>query len=273
MPALPLKDLTSIFAKAGQARETRSLEVIESGIAALDQLLPLGGIARGKLTEISGRRSCGKRSLAAAFCARVLQNGRHAAWIDARTSSENQVAGSNRSAGSAFYPLPMLEQGAPLERLLVVRAAGLQPPNKRKPRLYCDAALAAQMTASSTHSSSRNSPSNSLYGALRATDILLQNGGATALTVIDLPAFFDRQLVKRLARLHHGAENSGTALIFISEHTRRYSGSSLGTFISLHLEMQRLSTMRARITITKSKHGNMAHATELTLSTPCAFSE
>jgi len=92
-------------------------EVLPSGIAPLDAILPHGGIPRARLSEISGRRSSGKRTLATALCSHAISCGEQVAWIDAHKHG--------RSGG--FYPLPALEFGAPLEQLLLVRVSADDP--------------------------------------------------------------------------------------------------------------------------------------------------
>lgn len=85
----------------------RELNVMPSGVDVLDQLLaPLYGFPTGHLCQISGRRSCGKRSLLLAVCSQALQRGKRVVWID----------GAGR-----FYPLPLLESGQHLAELIVVR--------------------------------------------------------------------------------------------------------------------------------------------------------
>jgi len=81
-------------------------EHLPSGVGVLDRLLPGGGIPIGALSELTGRRSCGKRALATACCAGVIARGRRAAWVD--------------GCGS-YYPLSALERLPLLEQLIVVR--------------------------------------------------------------------------------------------------------------------------------------------------------
>lgn len=88
------------------ASAVAGLAVVPTGLAALDRLLPHGGLPLGRLIEVEGGRSSGKRALVTAICDRLLQRRRRVAWID----------GSGR-----FYPLPALEHHAGLDRLLVVR--------------------------------------------------------------------------------------------------------------------------------------------------------
>ncbi|MFH1131834.1 MAG: hypothetical protein V1754_10895 [Pseudomonadota bacterium] len=83
-----------------------AINTLPCGIQALDQLLPHGGFPIGRLTELSGSRSCGKLTIATALCVNTLQRNQLPVWIDGTRS---------------FYPLPALEHNAPLEHLLVIR--------------------------------------------------------------------------------------------------------------------------------------------------------
>ena len=49
----------------------------------LDTALAIGGLARGRITEIFGATSCGKAALALQIVAHVQRGGGGAAWIDA----------------------------------------------------------------------------------------------------------------------------------------------------------------------------------------------
>jgi hypothetical protein len=65
-----------------------------------------GGIPRGRISEIVGRRSCGKTSLAAAFISNATRRGEVAAVID---------------MANAFDPATMAEAGVELSRVLWVQ--------------------------------------------------------------------------------------------------------------------------------------------------------
>ena len=215
-------------------------QVVPSGVTVLDALLPRGGLSRGRLSEISGARSSGKRAIATAFCAAAIEAGDNAIWIDARGSSEL----------GRFTPLSALEYGLPLQGLLAVQL--------RRETSDENGSLAK--------------------AAYRAADLILGVGPAAALVVIELPILSERsgtRQVGKLVRLQRAAESSGTALLFISE--RRGGGDSLGMSIALHLSVRRgvegrrgvldpWSTLR--VTIEKSKLGKMAQAAEITLNEP-----
>ncbi|MCC6749239.1 MAG: hypothetical protein IT371_16370 [Deltaproteobacteria bacterium] len=93
-------------ARVRRASQEESPSGLKSELEALDRLLPGQGLPRGRLSELSGPWSSGKRSLAAAWCGAALGRGELAIWVDAL---------------GGFYPLPALEGGAPFEALVVVR--------------------------------------------------------------------------------------------------------------------------------------------------------
>mgnify|MGYP001571529509 CR=1 FL=1 len=223
----------SAEAQGLRAAHGEPLEVLSSGINAFDSLLPGGGLPRGRLSELSGARSSGKRALATAFCATALAAGRNVIWIDAR------------GALGRFTPICALEAGLPLDRLLVLR-----------PRPKVD-------------------PRDSLTkAAYRAADLVLGCGPAVALLVIELPCFGElrgSRQASKLSRLSRAAEASATALLFISEKSA--SRGSLGTFVALHIGVQRSPEAGSRagalqLTVVKSKLGNMAHRAEVALDEP-----
>ncbi|HLU66016.1 MAG TPA: hypothetical protein VKZ63_07060 [Kofleriaceae bacterium] len=184
-------------------------EPIAVGSGALDALLG-GGIPRGQVVELSGAASSGKATLALAVCMRALERGQAAAWID---------------PAGAFWPVSALEQGASLDRLLVVRVP--------------DAGA-----------------------ALRAAHILLASAGAVAALVVDWPpgaAVRDRQLVA-LQRL---AERSASALLFLTE--RPATAPSLGAQVALRLHLSRCGAgagARIRIDVLRNKQGASQRAIE-----------
>lgn len=222
-------------------------EVLATGIHALDQVLPDGGLPRARLSEITGGRSSGKRAVATALCARALGEGRSVVWID---------------GSGGYYPLLPLELGLPLERLIVVRthAATREDASTRAGRRE-------RGTACFPGGGVRGCPP-----ALKAADILMSAGKAVDLLVIDLPPR-SRSLSSRLfARLQLGAETSGAAVVFVTEQSpagrRPARSESLGTFICLQLRFKRLESSRVGVLIAKSKLGKMAHHTVVTLDEP-----
>jgi hypothetical protein len=64
---------------------------LPTGIAALDAVLN-GGLPRGRITELSGRRSAGRTGLACAVAARATRAGETIAWIDPEDALEPEAA-------------------------------------------------------------------------------------------------------------------------------------------------------------------------------------
>jgi recombination protein RecA len=62
------------------------VEVISSGIDALDNILGVGGLPRGRIIEVYGPESSGKTTVALQAIAEVQKQGRRAAFIDAEHS-------------------------------------------------------------------------------------------------------------------------------------------------------------------------------------------
>ncbi|MCB9555411.1 MAG: hypothetical protein H6707_04855 [Deltaproteobacteria bacterium] len=265
-----------------------TLEVLQSGIDALDQLLPCGGFVGGQLAEITGNSSCGKRTLATALCANVLAAGKRAAWVDGT---------------GQFYPLLQLEFGVPLARLLVIRAAVERPSERdRRETHHSETHHSETHHSDSNHSDSnhngsvdrdhsvdrrvnvqpanirrfvdRHQPSGPLcLPVLKAVDILLQNNGAVSLIIVDLPPQ-TKVPPRLLARLKLSAEQSGVAIVFLTEQIGRsfHGSSSLGTFISLQLRIKRQSGTQLGIVVAKSKNGKMAHQAVVTIDEPHSVS-
>ena len=67
----------------GKHSSTKNISVIPTGAISLDLALGIGGIPRGRVTEIFGPESSGKSTLATHLVANVQKNGGLAAYIDA----------------------------------------------------------------------------------------------------------------------------------------------------------------------------------------------
>ena len=66
-----------------QARRNQPIHAIPTGSFGLDRGTGIGGIPRGRVTELSGPPSSGKRTLAAHIVAHAQANGGYVAYIDA----------------------------------------------------------------------------------------------------------------------------------------------------------------------------------------------
>lgn len=95
---------------------------VSSGVAALDTVLPGGGIPRGRLTTISGVPGSGRRSLVIRILTMVQASGRTVAWLD--------MAGT-------FAPELAAASGLDLHRLVLLR-----PPESRTAAIITATVLA-----------------------------------------------------------------------------------------------------------------------------------
>ncbi len=83
---------------------------LSTGLTALDRLLD-GGLPRGRLVELVGRRSSGRFAVVLATLAAATRRGESAALVD---------------LGSGLEPAAMVDAGAAIERLLWVRPERLR---------------------------------------------------------------------------------------------------------------------------------------------------
>ena len=74
--------------RLGDKGATLSVEVIPSGSIALDLALGVGGIPRGRITEVYGPESSGKTTLCYHVAANAQRNGGIVAFIDAECGCE-----------------------------------------------------------------------------------------------------------------------------------------------------------------------------------------
>jgi recombination protein RecA len=78
--------------RLGEASARMSVEVIPTGSIALDLALGVGGIPRGRVTEIFGPESSGKTTLVQHIIAEAQRNGGIAALIDAEHALDPEYA-------------------------------------------------------------------------------------------------------------------------------------------------------------------------------------
>jgi hypothetical protein len=134
-------------------------ETAPTGIPQIDALLN-GGLPVGAISELTGPESSGRTSLALSFLTEITREPRVCAWVDASDAFDAESAAAS---------------GLSLRQLLWVR---------------CQSRNAAPRSNNSTRTTSFRSnplaPSlQTLDQALRATDLILQAGGFSAL-VLDL---------------------------------------------------------------------------------------
>ena len=168
------------------------------GIGPLDALL--GGIARGRISEVVGAVSSGKTTVAAAFASAASRRGEVVGWVD--------VPG-------AFDPRSLEAAGADLARILWVSFAK---------RTNTKTADAARRTFINKERERRNE--------LKAAELILEAGGF-GLVIIDFGAMRFPLSQSASLRLARAAERSGTAVLALA--TNRVCG----TFAALTLAMSK----------------------------------
>jgi recombination protein RecA len=129
-------------------------ELATTGITEIDDLLN-GGLPTGAISELTGPTSSGRTSIAIAFLAQRTQDS-VCAWIDAKDNFDPESAAAN---------------GVSLNRLLWVRCR-----NVSSAKTFDSLRNAASI---------KSQPWTRLDQALRASDMLLQAGGFSAI-VLDL---------------------------------------------------------------------------------------
>jgi hypothetical protein len=161
---------------------------LSTGIATLDDALS-GGLPLGKIVEVSGSPGSGRSTLALSIGLRCLARGQAIAWIESRPS---------------FWPLPAIEAGVPLDRLLVLRVS----PDER----------------------------------LHATHLLLSSPGAVKMAIVDLSGSprkgrggVDEMTPLQLAKLHRLTERSSTLLLLLTD--RLPDAASAGPLIDIRLHL------------------------------------
>ncbi len=94
---LALKQIEKDFGKGaimklGEAKAQMNIDVIPTGALSLDVALGVGGIPRGRITEIFGPESSGKTTLTLHIIAEAQKAGGYAAFIDAEHALDPEYA-------------------------------------------------------------------------------------------------------------------------------------------------------------------------------------
>src|SRR5689334_7079394 len=87
--------------------------VLPTGLAELDRVLD-GGLPRGKVVELAGRRSTGRTGLACTIAARATRHGEIVGWIDpADALDPDTVLASGIAPTRVLWVRPRSEHDAP----------------------------------------------------------------------------------------------------------------------------------------------------------------
>jgi hypothetical protein len=197
---------------------TRKDRRLGASLAPVNVLLE-GGIPRGRISEIIGRRGCGKTSLAATFISSATRRGEVAAVIDMANS---------------FDPATMAEGGVELSRVLWV-----YPGEKIKGLLDIEGLLEVSPGPISGQGErpDRKTSAMRLHGVdqharnfLRAAELVLEAGGF-GLLVMDFGESAFTLASSSALRLARMAERSGTAVLML------VTRPLCGTFAAVSLDL------------------------------------
>ena len=182
-------------------------ETAPTGIQRIDALLN-GGLPVGAISELTGPESSGRTSLALSFLSEITREQRVCAWVDASDTFDAE------SAAAA---------GLSLRQLLWVRCKPRYPASRATlprtgtyPNLFRPNALAPSL--------------QTLDQALRATDLLLQAGGFSAL-VLDLasipPEHGNRIPLATWFRFRQAADRTRCSLLVLAPRPFAQSSAAL----------------------------------------------
>jgi hypothetical protein len=217
---------------------TRKERRLRASLEPVNALLE-GGIARGRISEIVGRRSSGKTSLAAAFISNATRRGEVAAIID---------------MANAFDPATMAEAGIELARVLWVQPGqGLKPEKIEAAFDVCQRQINSGGPSQyplpgqgwSISKSARHQLNSASRCCLRAAELVLEAGGF-GLLVMDIGARAFTLTQSSALRLARMAERSGTAVIVLA------SRPVCGTFAALTLDLAPIRSIFSRSSYARS---------------------
>ncbi len=230
--AAPIITLPGVFKGRELTRKDRRLSACLEPVNTLLE----GGIPRGRISEIVGRRGCGKTSLAATFISSATRRGEVAAVID---------------LANAFDPATMAEAGIELSKVLWVHPGGISAPLGGRPQFSGWSGIYPRQSPEveeilEVYQNPHPNPLPQLHvgegnsrrarvggvdrGFLRAAELVLDAGGF-GLLVMDFGEsvfMLPQSAALRLARM---AERSGTAVLML------VTRPVCGTFAALSLEL------------------------------------
>lgn len=190
-----LRDLGPELQRATQRAGSEREAVLATGIPALDTLLD-GGLAAGRLSEISGPPSSGRTSVALSLLACTTARGALAGWVD---------------GGDAFHPASATAAGVDLERVLWARPPGVVESARCAERLLAARGFAAVLIDVGGREAEWEAQPTAVWQRLVRTAA----ASATALVVVSGPQrvtgpFADLALTLRATR----ARFTGTPSLF-----------------------------------------------------------
>jgi len=224
--------------KMGEANSRLTIETIPTGAIALDLALGVGGIPRGRITEIYGPESSGKTTLAQHIIAEAQKMGGTAAFIDAE---------------HAFDPVYAAGCGVNIEELLVS-----QPDTGEQALEICETLIRSGAVDVVVI--------DSVAALVPRAEIEGDMGDS-------LPGLQARLMSQALRKLGGAVSKSHTALIFLNQLRLKIGvmfgnpetttgGQALKFYASVRLDIRRVESIkngtdvvgsRARVKVVKNK--------------------
>jgi hypothetical protein len=223
-----------------------------TGIEALDAALD-GGLPLGAISELAGPECSGRTTLALTFVAGLTQAGRVCAWVDVSDTLDPESAAASgvdlarllwvrcgeaaetgaglavRAEASVSDPCPTRVGHEQPEVSFAPRCAEPQPTVRRKSQETAPSIsmVPAQQTQ---FKKPPRKPWSRLDQALRATDLLLQAGGFSAI-VLDMgsiaPEFALRVPLATWFRYRAAAERTQASVVLLAQQTCTKSSAGL----------------------------------------------
>jgi len=224
--------------RMGEAGARLVIDVIPTGAIALDIALGIGGIPRGRVTEIYGPESSGKTTLAQHIVAQIQRSGGVAAFIDAE---------------HAFDPLYAARCGVNVESLLVS-----QPDYGEQALEICEMLVRSNAVDVIII--------DSVAALVPRAEIEGDMGDS-------LPGLQARLMSQALRKLSGAISKSRTAVVFLNQLRMKIGvmfgspetttgGQALKYYASVRLDIRRIETLksgqevigsRARVKVVKNK--------------------
>jgi recombination protein RecA len=228
--------------RLGGALNRADLEVIPTGSPALDDVLGVGGVPCGRISEIFGPDSSGKQSLVGQMAVQCQRAGGAVAYVD---------------MGGRLDPDQMLAQGVDFDSMLVARPDGHLQGLEMAIRLarsggikliLLDMALPPRLSTPTTHpippvshhialSTQRSAPKTSLGLALRRLVSAVDRNGVAFVFIADAPTQSHPDPDKAVVPGHPLQLGQARSI-------RSGGGSALRFFASVRLRVERLEWIR-----------------------------
>ncbi len=207
--------------RLGDHAKTNAVEAIPTGSLALDIALGIGGVPKGRITEIYGAESSGKTTVAAQIVAQAQKRGGIAAYVDAE---------------HAVDPVYFSKIGVDIENLLIS-----QPSTGEEALEVVDALVRSNaISIVVLDSVAALVPKAEIEGDMGAS----------------LPGMQARLMSQALRKITASLNKTGTAAIFINQLREKIGvmfgnpetqpgGRALKFYSSVRLDVRRIETLKA----------------------------